>query len=136
MLMLRRMVFAGGGFVCLLTCSRFDCLFFSSLPLSGTLSQQAHPATPVTRPTGGAQPRAVPQRGASLRFPHPEVSSRAPSFPYLVPELAGDPALHAALLRGVRTLRGAAAPSRPRPGGVGGAPAAASSSPGCRYRPL
>lgn len=120
-------------FVCLLVCSS---IVFLLPPTSGTLSQQAHPAPPVTRPAGSAQPRAVTQRGASLRFPYPEVSSRAPSFPYLVPELAGDPALHAALLRGVRTLRGAAAPSRPRPGGVGGAPAAASSSPRCRYRPL
>lgn len=46
-----------------------------------------------------------------------------PHYSYLVPELTGHPALHAELGAGA-VRSGAAAPVRPRPGAVGGAPVA------------
>lgn len=80
-------------------------------------------------------PRQIRARPGGLRLPQPPLQpGRRPRLsppPHLVPELAGDAALHAAGAAAgaarVRALRGAAARGRPRPGAVGGAPATASS---------
>lgn len=107
----------------------------SPFPVAHSGTQAAFSPRPPRRQKPCPRPprRPSPGRGGAAlarRLPSPAEATpgvRRPRYSYLVPELTGHPALHGARGAGaarVRALRGAAAPARPRPGAVGGAPVA------------